>query len=285
MTAYRKRLPKLLACLALALPANAQNSGYYRQVAPQKQASPPCGHIGTPPCPFDPAKSVDLPPGATAEQLVEYSNEQFRKGDKPGALRSLERAAAMGNLTAMRGAGMALLYGQGVPKNLERGMRYLESAEAKGDGVAAYHLAHAYEDGAGVPADIPKAIRLLNKSAAKQFWLGEFSLGFDYAIGRGVARSNATAITWMQRAATHTNNQTPGEFVSFLRRSGARQFKDVEDLTLAFQTDYIRQRTPQYVPSSGNSAGGPISPNRQYMLNRLGAPGNTCNRPGVTGCQ
>ena len=207
MTTRRMRLPELLACFALALPALAQNSvGYdpnnYRKVAPQTQTGPPCGHIGTAPCPFDPAKSVDLPPGATADQLVEYSNEQFRKGDKAGALRSLERAAVMGNLTAMRGAGMALLYGQGVPKDVDRGMKYLEGAEAKGDGVAAYHLGHAYEDGIVVKADIPKAIRLLNESAGKQFWLAEFSLGFDYAIGRGLARSNATAISWMRKAAT-----------------------------------------------------------------------------------
>ena len=179
---------------------------------------------------------------------------------------------------------MALLYGQGVPKDVDRGMKYLEGAEAKGDGVAAYHLGHAYEDGIVVKADIPKAIRLLNESAGKQFWLAEFSLGFDYAIGRGLARSNATAISWMRKAATHTRNETPGEFVSFLSRSGARQFRDADDLAGAFQTDYVRLRTPTYVPSSGPRPGGPISPNQQYVLNRLGAPGNTCDRPGVPGC-
>ncbi len=279
-----------LLSIAPTVPALTQNTvgrdpRYYRPVAPQAQTAPPCGHVGTPPCPFDPAKSVDLPPGATADQLVAYSNEQFRKGDKVGALRSLERAAVMGNLTAMRGAGMALLYGQGVPKDVARGMKYLNSAEAQGDPVAAYHLAHAYEDGAGVTADIPKAIRLLNESAAKQFWFAEFSLGFDYAIGRGVPRSNATAISWMQKAASHTRNETPGEFVSFLSRSGARQFRDSDDLTNAFQVDYVRLRTPQYVPSSGGSGG--ISPNQQYMLNKLGAPGNSCRGgggPQPSGC-
>jgi hypothetical protein len=251
--------------------------GYYRPVNPPAQTAPPCGHYGMRPCPVDPnapRTTPDAPEGMTGDQLVLYSNDQIRRGDKVGALKTLERAAAMGNLAAERGLGMGYVYGQAGVTDVPRGMQWLEKAAATGDGVALFHLAHLYDEGKVVAADEAKATRYYLASAQKRFWMSEFILGLHYAVGQGVAANRRTAINYMDQAARDTQQDTPRNYAAFLRKASAAQWRSVDELSAAYFSDYVKTHTPP-PPTYG-----PIQPGSAEWFNRITGNSTACRAPG-----
>jgi TPR repeat protein len=270
----------MLLIAASAVIASAQtvgyNPNYYHPVAPIRSSQPTCGHYGMPACPPDPnapRTTADAPDGMTGDQLVAYSNDQLRRGDKIGALKTLERAAAEGNLAGMRGAGMAYVYGQAGVTDVPRGMAYLEQAAATGDSVALFHLGHLYEEGTVVAADETKAIRYLNASAQKRFWFAEFLLALDYTVGRGVPANRATALNYMTRAAQDTRQETPSNYLAFLRKSGARHWTSVKALSDDYFADYAKIHTPPPMVY------GPITPGSPEWTNRITGNSPACHGP------
>jgi hypothetical protein len=265
------------ALLLTASPALLSWQGYYKPVTPPAQTGPPCGHYGTPACPPDPnapRTTPDAPPGLSGDQLVLYSNDQLRRGDKLGALKTLERAAAMGNLAAERGVGMAYVYGQAGVTDVPRGMQWLEKAASTGDGVALFHLAHLYDEGKVVPADEPKAIRYLSASAQKRFWMAEFLLGLHYAVGKGVAANRKTAINYMDLAARDSRHDTPANYAAFLRKAGPAQWPTIDALSAAYFADYVKTHTPPPMTY------GPIQPGSPEWFNRITGNSPACRSPG-----
>lgn len=253
-----------------------QNGGYRIPVTPQPQKGPPCGHYMTPACPPDPnapRTTADAPAGMSADQLLAYSNDQFHKGDKVGSMKTLESAAAMGNLPAERGVGVALVYGEAGVTDVARGMQWLEKAAATGDGVALFHLGHLYDEGKVVPRDETKALRYLNASAQKHFWMAEFVLGLFYAVGKGVPANRATAISYMDRASHDTNQDTPRNYAAFLHRSGGAQWRTVDALSSAYFSDYVKTHTPP-PPTYG-----PITPGSPEWFNRITGNSTACRGP------
>ena len=251
--------------------------GYYKPVTPPRQSGPPCGHYGTPACPPDPnapRSTPDAPPGLTGDQLVLYSNDQIRRGDKVGALKTLERAAAIGNVPAERGLGMAYLYGQTGITDVPRGMRWLEKAAATSDGVALFHLGHTYDEGKVVSADEPKAIRYFSASAEKHFWMAEFMLGLHYAVGDGVAANRRTAINYMDMAARDSRQDTPVNYGAFLRKAGTAQWPTIDALSAAYFADYVKTHTPPPMTY------GPIEPGSREWFARITGSSPACRAPG-----
>jgi hypothetical protein len=272
--------------MAFALAAQAQgsgvvgyNPGYYRPVTPPHRSGIPCGHVGAQPCPTDPAISVDAPEGLSGDQLVQFSNQQFARGDKVGAARTLARAADLGNVAAMRGLGMAFAYGHGITKDVPKGMRYLEQAAATGDAVALYHLGHIYGEGQVVERDPAKAARYLRSSAEKHFWLAEFSLGIATEVGQGTPHSREGAIAWFDRSARDTTHDTPALYAAYLRHAGAHRFSNGDQLAAAFWADYVRQHTAQASPTRGS-----IAPGSAEWINRITGNSPACYFGGAPGC-
>jgi TPR repeat protein len=234
----------------------------------------------TPPCPPDPnapRTTPDAPAGLTGDQLVVYSNDQFHKGDKVGSLKTLERAAAMGNVTAERGVGMAYIFGQTGVTDVPRGMEWLDKAAATGDGVALFHLGHIYDEGKAVPQDEAKALKYLYASSQKHFWMAEFILGLHYAVGNGVAANRATAIGYMDRAAHDTQQDTPRNYAAFLRKAGAAQWRTTEALSSAYFADYVKTHTPP------PPVYGPITPGSPEWFNRITGNSTACRGPSGSG--
>jgi TPR repeat protein len=213
----------------------------------------------------------------SGDQLVVYSNDQIRRGDKVGALKTLERAAAMGNITAERGVGMAYVYGQTGVTDVPRGMEWLEKAAATGDGVALFHVGHLYDEGKVVPRDQAKALRYLTGSAQKRFWMAEFILGLWYAVGQGVPANRATAISYMDRAAQDSQQDTPRNYAIFLRKAGAAQWRTVDALSSAYFSDYVKTHTPP-PPTYG-----PITPGSPEWFNRITGNSTACRGPSGSG--
>jgi TPR repeat protein len=212
----------------------------------------------------------------TGDQLVLYSNDQIRRGDKIGALKTLERAAAMGNLAAERGLAMAYVYGQAGITDVARGMEWLEKAAATGDGVALFHLAHPYDEGRAVTADETKAMRYFSASAQKHFWMAEFILGLHYAVDKGVAANRKTAISYMYMdlAARESQQDTPCNYAAFLRKAGAAQWPTVDALSAAYFADYIKTHTPPPMTY------GPIEPGSREWFARITGSSPACRSPG-----
>lgn len=204
-----------------------------------------------------------------------YSNEQIRRGDKIGAVKTLERTAALGNLTAKRGLGMAYVYGQAGVTDVPRGMHWLEEAAATGDGVALFHLGHLYEEGKVVAADEPKALDYFTASAQKHFWMSEFTLGLDYAVGHGVAANRQTAISYMDAAARDSQQDTARNYAAFLRKAAAgARWRTVDDLSAAYFADYVKTHTPPPVKY------GPIVPGSPEWFARITGSSPACRAPG-----
>jgi len=268
----------VLALVLMSAPAvSLGQGGYYKPVTPPPQTGRPCGHYGNPACPPDPnapRTTPDAPPGLTADQLVLYSNDQIRRGDKIGALKTLERAAAMGNLPAERGLGMAYVYGQAGVTDVPRGMQWLEKAAATGDGVALFHLGHLYEEGKVVAADQPKALRYFSASAEKHFWMSEFMLGLDYAVGKGVPANRQRAISYMDMAARDSHKDTPVNYAVFLRKAGAAHWPTVDALSAAYFADYVKTHTPPPMTY------GPIEPGSSEWFARITGSSPACRASG-----
>ena len=262
---FRRFVPLVLAIF----PLTAKRTGYYEPVTPPPQQKPPCGHIGTPPCEHN-GTTAQLPPNATAEQLFNYSNEQYKKGDKHGAIQSLQRAADMGLMKAKRALGTVYAFGQSVPQDVPRGMALLEEVARTNDPVAAYHLGRIYDDGKIVAANPSKAVAYYTASANGHFWLGEFSLGIDTEIGRGTAHNRALAIQLMESAAAHTQQDTPANYADFLRRAGTRRFQTGDELANAYMADYVRRHTAAALPSQT------IAPGSAEWTNRITGNSTAC---------
>ena len=93
-------------------------------------------------CPKDPAKAIALLHQAADQQHV-------------------QDAAAL--------LGAALLIGDGVPRNLTRGIAYLKSAAAAGNSLAAWKLALCVKNGLGAVRDTKEAEKWFDKAAEGKF--------------------------------------------------------------------------------------------------------------------
>jgi TPR repeat protein len=96
------------------------------------------------------------------------NNSRFSKEEsKQGYLKWIGEAAKNGNADAMATIGLVFLKGDGVEKNVTRGIRYLEESAKMGLAEAQYAVGFSYAMGDNVRKDIPKAIEYL-KLAAEQ---------------------------------------------------------------------------------------------------------------------
>jgi len=68
-------------------------------------------------------------------------------------------------------------------------------------------LAARYESGESVPKDYHRALTLYCQAARSGDPRAYFAIGWMYLNGRGVPRDDASAVTWLRKAAAHGNSQ------------------------------------------------------------------------------
>jgi TPR repeat protein len=117
------------------------------------------------------------------------------------AMRLFESAAQQGFTPAETQLGQALLRGEGVRADPERGLRLLERAAASNDTFAMHNLALAYDDCRGVDCDRKLAYEWDRKAADLGLVLAQTDTGMRLWAGRGVIQDLLKGCEWFTRAA------------------------------------------------------------------------------------
>ncbi|MCW8131077.1 MAG: SEL1-like repeat protein [Planctomycetota bacterium] len=125
----------------------------------------------------------------------------YRAKEYADAFGWLLKAAEAGKETSMTFVGYALVAGEGVPKDLARGIEWYRKAADAGETVAARNLGNLYLNGQGVPKDPGKAFDLFRRSAEGGNSGGMANLSYMYRIGSGTAQDHAKALDWARKAA------------------------------------------------------------------------------------
>ncbi len=202
-----------------------QNGGYYRPVQPIPYQRK-CGTISTDVCEVP----VNVPPGASGEQLYQMYKQAQAANRKGEALGYLHQSAEMGYALGEGAYGYALLTGEGAMFDPQNGVAWLEKSAAQGNRGAQVGLAITYEDGQnGIPRDQAKAVDYLKEAAAQHQSEAEYRLGVDYEVGRGVTRDRALAIQWLRRAAAD-GAPNASATATVLAKSATPRFSSVDEL-------------------------------------------------------
>ena len=115
-------------------------------------------------------------------------------------LKAIEAGATSRSLE--RDIGAALLGGEGVAANRERGFKLLLSAADQGDGSAALSVARGYAYGVGVTQGATKAVEWYQRAAATAGISAYSELGHAYASGFGVPMNPDLAYEYFGKAAS-----------------------------------------------------------------------------------
>lgn len=114
----------------------------------------------------------------------------------------LERAAAAGNLVALRALGDLYILGKGVPRDQAHGLALLNQAGEAGFAPAGLSLGYCYEFGDGVAVDMPAALRWYTLAAEAGMTRAQLIVARLYREGAaGIVPDEAVALHWLQRAA------------------------------------------------------------------------------------
>lgn len=131
-----------------------------------------------------------------------YSSSADTAGGQAAAY-WFEKAAEKGDVNSMALLGGMLLNGEGVTKNVDRGLGYLNQAASQGSGQALLVLGRAYRDGVNVPQNLQKGMEYINQAAAR----GEPGALIDQAdasaTGVGALYDPVRAVALYQQAASY----------------------------------------------------------------------------------
>jgi hypothetical protein len=97
------------------------------------------------------------------------------------------------------------LAGDGIEKNLDKGIKWLRKAAEQNYDEAQYLLGKCYDKGQGVPKDHQEAIKWYAKAAEQGLAKAQYKLGCIYINGDGVEVDYDEGIEWLQTAAEQHN--------------------------------------------------------------------------------
>lgn len=109
--------------------------------------------------------------------------------------------AEAGDLRAMSGVGLMLVYGRGVGENEIEAVRWFRKAAEEGDTLGQTRLGWMYALGVGVPKDETVAVQWFRKAAAQGCAIAQNGLAWMYKNGHGVQRDDAEAARWYRKSA------------------------------------------------------------------------------------
>lgn len=128
--------------------------------------------------------------------------------DRAAGLRWWERAAAVGDVRAMKMLAVAHRYGS--VKDNDKARQWYEKAAAAGDNGAMVDLGGIYETGEGVPQDYAKAREWYEKAVADGHSGAMVNLGLLHDAGRGVPQSATKAREWYEKAGAAGDSMAMG---------------------------------------------------------------------------
>ena len=116
--------------------------------------------------------------------------------------KKLFKYARYGNPEALFLVGTALLTGDGMDQDVDRGVHYLKKAVLGGSARAAWHLAQTYRDGRWLDRDPVEANHYLQRAAKQGFGPALFTLAtsqLDFQASRD-SQGNAKALALLENA-------------------------------------------------------------------------------------
>lgn len=158
------------------------------------------------------ANAVDLCEGkrpADAQAAFECGLQDYLvegpERDAAAAARWFGEAAALGHTGALNNLGQMHLAGDGVPKDLQKGITLLEKAAQLGYSKAMYSLGVIYEDGRGVPANPSKAADWYERAAIEGHAQAQNIVASLYRFGQGRPQDSVKAADLYRASAEQGN--------------------------------------------------------------------------------
>lgn len=128
-----------------------------------------------------------------------YDNGRGVELDDTVAMEWYEKAANLGNTSAMNSAGYGYGSAEGVEEDLVKAFElYLKAADL-GNASAMYNVGRSYMAGQGVELDYAKAMEWFEKSADAGNFAGMYGIGYLYSKGWGVEQDDAKAQEWFDK--------------------------------------------------------------------------------------
>lgn len=131
---------------------------------------------------------------------VEKGRAAFTSGDAPLALQEFIASADAGDPQGQFLAGQMLVQGQGVPKDVGRGIALLEKATTAGHLQAMVMAGTVYAYGDGIEPDYDRALRYLKPAAEAGDVHAQNNLAVLYNFGLGTKLDPVQAMAWAMRA-------------------------------------------------------------------------------------
>lgn len=147
-----------------------------------------------------------------------FNNLGLLATDPAEAVRLYEQGHALGDPASTTSLGLALITGQGVPVDLERGMALYREAADKGNLQAKYNLAWMLEFGTGVQKDPAGARRLLSEAAEGGLRHAQYFYGMAVLGGDGVRQDSKAGLAWLEKAAAQGEPNAQGQLALLLEQ-------------------------------------------------------------------
>ena len=135
-----------------------------------------------------------------------YYNGRGVEQDYAKALEWYEKAADLGNSSAMNQIGNLYGHGLGVELDYAQALEWLEKSADLGNSDAMNNIAYMYYDGLGVEQDYTQALEWFEKSADLGVSDAMTNIAYIYQNGQGVEQDYTKALEWYEKAADLENS-------------------------------------------------------------------------------
>jgi len=170
-------------------------------------------------------------------------------GIQPTAEKELLQWAERGDADAQFELGLRYLTGEGVEKDLTKGVDWLRKAAEEGHLRAQHIFGSIYEEGTGVEKDPVKAAEWFEKAASGGLSMAQHSIAVAYELGTGVEKDPAKAFEWFRKAALQNYPPSMAAYASKLERGDGTE-KDAPRAALF----YLKASKLDYVPAMSRMA-------------------------------
>ncbi len=145
-----------------------------------------------------------------ADAQYNLGNMLKNRGMNDAALQWKERAVLGGHVQAMFDVAQAYIKGEGLEKNMEKGLALLKQCAAKKSANAQYYLATLYNEGKVIAGDKAEAFRWYLAAAQQGLAIAQYNVGAYYFNGV-IEKDQKKGIEWFGKAAQQ--NDAPAKEV------------------------------------------------------------------------
>jgi Sel1 repeat len=133
--------------------------------------------------------------------------------------------ADKGDLESQNNLGYAYQKGDGVPKDLEEGIKWYKKAAESGYPKSQSNLGNCYLAGRGIKKDTVEAVKWLEKAASQGYPKAQYNLAHLYETGCGVLKQDSKkAGEWYLKASENGNSDAMNNLAGmYMRGEGVEQ--------------------------------------------------------------